>query len=157
MTSSRKLTLPDGYSRAPAPLTEERVAHIMTMMRGLLFRTGDTVKELAKEWDLCEQRVRELTAEASRRVKAEVMNPEQVGATVGMALEKTLHRAMEEGDHRNVIAAAKTWQELAIPVQGGGLPQFKTAQEALDYIRRITPALEAQAAREATDATNMEE
>jgi nucleoid DNA-binding protein len=83
------------------------------LMRGLAFVKGRTVKRLAAEWGLSEQRVRELSAEASKRVRAELTDPDRVTVTVCGYLERTLRDARKDRDHRAVVAAAKAWAELA--------------------------------------------
>lgn len=100
-------------------VTEQRLAIISTMMRALTFRRGKTAKELAQKWDLSLARVHELTAEASKRVRAEVLDPDHVGATVGNALETVIERALKAGDRRTVVEAARVWAQIS----GANAPQ----------------------------------
>lgn len=99
-------------------ITEARIEHICELMRTLAFKTGRTVKELAKQWDCTEQYCRELTAEASKRIRAELTDPDRVTAKVTTSLEMVLDNAMQgmlEGDgrsRRDAIEAAKTWAVL---------------------------------------------
>ena len=102
-----------GYSHA---VTEERIARVMAMMRDLTFRRGETAKELAKEWDLHPQRVAEITAEASRRARAEILNPDHVTVTVGQRMEQIV----TGGEDRDAVAAGKVWAQLA-----GAMPDVK--------------------------------
>jgi hypothetical protein len=102
--------------------TEARVAHIAELMRTLKFKRGKTAKELSKAWDLGIDRVHELTAAASKRVRAEVMNPDRVSADVGTALQITLADEMAKGRRKNgrVIAdLARTWMQIS----GAAAPQ----------------------------------
>ena len=92
---------------------DARVAHIADLMRTLKFQRGKTVKALAKEWGLGEQRVRELSAMASKIVRAEVTDPDAVTVTVCTYLERVLEQAWEKGDRKHVVLAAKVWAEMA--------------------------------------------
>lgn len=117
-----------GQERAPNAVTEVRIERIAQMMRTLRFRRGLTAKRLAKEWGLGLDRVHELTAEASRRVCAEVKDPTATGAKVGSTLDRLLDRANAQlaagGDvsPQLVVAvtnAAKAWAHLS----GANAPQ----------------------------------
>jgi hypothetical protein len=104
----------DGYSGTKhGGSVEARIEHIAELMRSLRWRTGETGKVLARQWDLSEQRLRELAAEASRRVRAEVTDPDRVSVSVGVVLESALVGALEDKDWRAVAAVAKTWGEIA--------------------------------------------
>lgn len=92
---------------------EARIDHIAELMRSLKWRRGDTYKELAKEWALSEQYLRELAAEASRRVRAEITDPDRVTASVGVALEIALEGAVGDRDWKGVAQVARTWSEIA--------------------------------------------
>jgi hypothetical protein len=93
--------------------TEARIQHIEAMMRNFTWRRGLTGRGLAVEWDLCEQRVGELAAEASKRIRQAIMNPEEVNAAVGAALEKALADAMTDGNLKVVAQLAKTWADIS--------------------------------------------
>ena len=93
-------------------MTEARIAVIADMMRALAWRRGKSGPELAAKWNLSLTRVEHLAAEASKRVRAELLDPERVSETVSCALDTTLRKALAANDHRNVIAAAKTWAEV---------------------------------------------
>ena len=98
---------------------EARIAHIADLMRGLKYRKGVTCKALAQEWDLSEQRIWELSAEASKRVRAEVTDPDRVGAKVCTVLERVLDDAVDDGDRKSAIDAAKQWAIIS----GAAAPQ----------------------------------
>lgn len=97
-------------------LTETRLAHIVGLMLGLKFRTGSTARKLAKEWDLSEKRVRELTAEASKRVRAQI-NPDAVVAEVFPELLRTFHSSARDArrnrDPKMVSAVASLTGQIA--------------------------------------------
>jgi hypothetical protein len=103
----------------PEPETVARLRHIMMLMRRLKWRTGETGVELAKQWGVSEQRVGEIAAEASKRVRAELMNHEHVGATVGSALDWALQEAVDKGDFRAIASLAKVYADAA----GASAPQ----------------------------------
>jgi len=119
-------------------LTEQRIAYIMGMMREWAWRRGDSGPTLAKQWGLSEQYLRELAAEASKRVRAEVTDPERVSGTVGSALSKVLHDSMDDGDRKSVIDASKAWAQIVgamapqrVDVTARGEPTPADAQRIL--------------------------
>jgi hypothetical protein len=98
---------------ARAAVTEARIAHIAGMMRRLAWRTGESAPELAADWKLSRSAVEKLSAEASRRVRAELADPGEVTTIVTSALARVLHDALAAGDRRNAIRAAETWARIA--------------------------------------------
>lgn len=93
LTASSPTPAREGEIRAA---TEARVEHIAGLMRRLEFRTGETIKGLALEWGLSEQRMRELSAIASKRVRAELTDPDRVTVKVSTVLERVIDEAMAE-------------------------------------------------------------
>lgn len=85
-------------------LTEARVVEVVELMLEGSFRRGSTVRELAQRWGVGEHRAREITALASKRVRAQLTDPDELAAEVVPALLKALHSATEEGDARGVAA-----------------------------------------------------
>ena len=83
--------------RAP---TEARINYIVGLMTDLEFESGKTVKMLAKKWKVGEQRVRELTAEASKRVRAVVMSRDDIADRVNLTLERILKDAIDDNNSR---------------------------------------------------------
>lgn len=94
-------------------ITEVRIEHIAGLMRALTYRTGVTSRELALEWDLGLARVEELTAAASKRVRAEITDPDRTVAKVCSAFDQVIDDALADGDRRSVIAAGKVWAEVS--------------------------------------------
>lgn len=100
---------------------ERKIDHICSIMRVLKWRRGKTNRELAKEWDLTHDYVTDLASEASKRVRAEIMDPDLVSADVGTALQLVLHAAIgkivndapDTSARRDAIEACKTWAMLA--------------------------------------------
>lgn len=91
----------ESESRAREPVgvpneVESRVRHIMGMMRRLEWIRGASGESLADEWGLSLSRVEDYSAEASRRVKAEVTDPDHVTSTVCTALDTVLREAMAD-------------------------------------------------------------
>jgi hypothetical protein len=110
---------------ARAAITEARIARIAGMMRRLDWRTGESAPELAAEWKLSRSAVEKLSAEASRRVRAELADRREVTTVVTAALARVLHDAVAAGDRRNAIRAAETWARIAgaiAPPQRDPLP-----------------------------------
>jgi hypothetical protein len=101
------------------PLTEMRLAEMMAVMRTLQWQKGITGPVFAEKWGLSLTRIEHLSAEAWRRVKAEVNDPDRVGATVGTAIEQVMIEALnDKGGERNqsrkiVVEAAKVWAAIA--------------------------------------------
>jgi hypothetical protein len=93
--------------------TAARLGHICELMRTLQFQRGKTAKLLAAKWGLTPNTVAHLTAEASKIVRAEVMNPEHVSATVGTYLEWGLAQAKKTRNLRAIEGLAKQWAIIA--------------------------------------------
>lgn len=102
--------IPFGMSHTGA--TEARIAYIADQMRRLEWRTGETGTELANAWGLSKSSLEKLSAAASKRVRAEVCDPEAVSISVGAALDRVMRDALADGDRRSVIAAAATWARI---------------------------------------------
>lgn len=94
-------------------ITEARIAKIAAMMRNLEWRRGETGRTLEVEWNLSTSRIEHLAAEASRRVRAEVLDPDQVSETVACALDRIMRDAIKDDDRKNAIAAGKVWAVIA--------------------------------------------
>lgn len=100
-------------------ITEARIAHIADLMRNCQWVTGRSGKELAKEWGITYDYLRHLSAEASRRVKKECLDPEAVGAQVGAALSAAVREAMQDRDWKALAQLSRVW----IDASGAGAPQ----------------------------------
>jgi hypothetical protein len=107
--SGEQLVDPEAIHSA---LTESRLSVIEDDMRRNRFVRGRSVRAYAELWGLSHQRVRELTAIASRRVLADVADPEGVTRDVSVALRRTIRKASREGDHKAVIAASKALAQI---------------------------------------------
>jgi hypothetical protein len=88
------------------------VDHIAKMMRGLTWKRGESVRALSAAWGLCEKRIRELSAEASKVVRAEIADPDTVQTTVCAALDWAIHDAKKRGKHMAVARAGKVWSDI---------------------------------------------
>ena len=126
--------------------TEQRIAHIMGMMRRWEWRRGKTGPQLAALWGLSEDRVKDLAAEASKRVRAEVTDPARVSGTVGTALAKVLDDAMQDNDRKSVIDASKAWAQIVgamAPTKVDVTTTEATPAKAAELVRaafgRVTP------------------
>lgn len=80
-------------ARATPDETYRRVERIVGMMRRGEWKRGETAAILAEDWDLAENSVEHLAAEASRVVAREVVDPEGVKVDVATILLKDLERA----------------------------------------------------------------
>lgn len=108
----------DKKKRTPQGTREARVQHIEGLMRTFKFKRGKTVRDLAKTWGVSEVYCRELSAAASKRIAAAVMEPDAVNAIVGSALEEIIARCMPAKKYREVIEASKAWAHIS----GAGAP-----------------------------------
>ena len=126
------------------PLTEQRIAHIMGMMRRWEWKRGESGPVLAERWGLSVDRVKDLAAEASKRVLAEVTDPALVSGTVGMALQRVLDEGMEAtGDakwhgRKLAVESSKAWAQIVgamapqrVDVTSRGEPTPADAQRIL--------------------------
>jgi hypothetical protein len=77
---------------------ERRIEIIADLMRSGRYKRGKDADRLAKEWDLPVNKVRILTATASKRVRAEMSSAEKESAavTVMTALEEVISTSLEE-------------------------------------------------------------
>ena len=109
---------------------EERVQYIMSLMEAGQFRRGRTYKLLADEWGLSRSTVGHDTAEASRRVRQHIMDPDGIAVDVGVVLSDALFDAVEDAKtyrggreglkaRDQIIAAAKVLAD----VSGATAPQ----------------------------------
>ena len=106
---------PDATQAAPkhTPAVEARIEYLAERMRRLNFKTGVTVRRCAAEWGYTEQYVRLLSAEASKRVRAELTDPDRVTMTVCGYVEWALRMAKRDHDPKAIAPLAKAWAELA--------------------------------------------
>ena len=102
------------------PTVDGRINHCMMLMRELRWKRGVTDQHVATAWGINLASVRQYSAEAWRRVKAEVTDHDAVAATVCVALERVIEEGSVKGlnGHRSVIEAAKAWAAIA----GAGAP-----------------------------------
>lgn len=93
---------------------ESRVQFIMDMMRKLEFVRGKngTGPKLADEWGLAYSTVRNMTAEAWRRVCAEATDCENTKGTVCVTLDESLQRAFKGAEYRSVASLADVWTRI---------------------------------------------
>lgn len=100
-------------------VTESRIEHICELMRGMLFRRGKTGKLLESEWGLSHDRIKELTAEASKRVRAEVTDPERQRGDICVALQHIVEETVQRGQYREAIQALDVFSRVLPPAQSG--------------------------------------
>lgn len=87
-------------------LTEIRVEAIAATLRNCTFKNGVTLQAFAADWGIELQRVHELSAIASKRVRAEVTDPDRVAAKGFAMLEKIADEAMTSCDAKTGDTAA---------------------------------------------------
>lgn len=93
-------------------VTERRVAHIVGLMSRFEFRRGHTAQQLADEWGLSLSYVHDLTAEASKRVRA-TATADDVAAQIIPGLYRAFDTAAASSDPKALAAAASIAKVLA--------------------------------------------
>lgn len=106
-----------------------RVEEIAQTLRACTFRNGVTLKDFAAKWGLSIQRVHELSGLASKKVRAEVTDPDRVAAKGFAGMEKIADDSMAAAEddvenaatHRaTALRAFDTWltkSGVAAPTQ----------------------------------------
>ena len=114
---------PKTYKRGTTLTTEEKVAYIEGLMYSGVWRRGRTHRMLANEWNLSNDRVRQLASEASRNVRKHISDPDSAAVDVMLALKEVLEDALEDAASESmtkeslkardqVIAAAKAYSDI---------------------------------------------
>ena len=114
----------------------DRVDFICDLMRALRFERGKTHKQLAQAWGVSASTVRDYTSEASRIVKAEVTDKDGIERDVGATLVWAMRSAVEAGDRRNAIAAARTAAEVS-GVKAAERHEVTTTEATPENARRL--------------------
>lgn len=113
-----------------------RIDQVVGLMRELRWVRGKSVTVMAREWGCSEDVVRQISAEASRRICAEEGSVEQAKPLIVTHLARALEDAHEKGP----IAVAKV-AEVYAKVAGANAP---TKQE-IRFDGQSTEELEAEA------------
>jgi hypothetical protein len=108
------------------PSVEERVTRVVAMMTDGTFRTGQTVHELAAEWGVSVQAASNITAEASRTVRAHIDTNE-----ITRKLNEVIDRlfALGETDRDRILALGRAG-DLCVQMLKGGLGKSMSKDEA---------------------------
>lgn len=99
---------------------QERVEYVVSLMRECAWSRGRTGPELAAAWGLAKTTVEGYASEASRRVRAELVDPDLVQVTVADALREVIEGARADVVAREdvraartaIIQAGKTWADI---------------------------------------------
>ena len=98
---------------------EDRIQHIMHLMRTLAFERGVTWRHLRDEWGVGDSSIKEMCAEASRRVKAELTNKDEVTVDVGVTLQRVMRKGLSDYETEHdvkagslTIQAAQVWSSI---------------------------------------------
>lgn len=94
-------------------LTEQRIEHIMQLMRKLQWIRGETGKKLAVEWGLSVSRVEHLSAEASKRIRQYFSDPKDIATEIQLAIDKILRDALDSKERKVALEALKLWAEVS--------------------------------------------
>ena len=105
---------------------EDRVQACMDLMRTLAWVRGSSAPKLAAEWGMAVNSVEDISAEASRRVKAEVTEPDVVTVDVCTALSRVMRDAL-----------AESYDPAMIDGGAGKDGERKVYQESPNVARRV--------------------
>jgi hypothetical protein len=101
------------HARARPETVDERVEHIADLMRSLQWERGKTSKKLADEWEVAVSTVENYSAEASRRVRAEVQDPGETGRDISIGLRKLFVDAVNNADGKTAARLAEVWATVS--------------------------------------------
>lgn len=127
-----------------------RVKHIVELMADLKW-TRPMGRELAQKWGLSPERVRALSAEASRIVSRDVMDADHVRATCGAALERII-TDFDTSDRKSLVLAISAWAKIAgveaaskVEITTRAIEEFERmpVPERVKYLREKAAALSA--------------
>jgi hypothetical protein len=133
---ARVIPEPDSPEVAALKEPADRVAYIADLMRRLRFERGYTSKVLAKAWGIQPASARRYSAEASRVVRAEVTNRDDIEQDVGSTLMWAMKSAVQNGDRRNAISAAKVAAEVS-GVKAAERHEVVTTEATPENARRL--------------------
>jgi len=132
-----------GLARA-RPSVEERVTRVVAMMTDGTFRTGQTVHELAAEWGVSLQAASNITAEASRTVRAHI-DTNEITRKLNEVIDRLFTLGGAEADRDRILALSRAG-DLCIHMLKGGFGKFaskgeddlsqKSERELLEIIAR---------------------
>lgn len=112
MTSDGTLkSLKKGRPSGPDAASELRIEEIAQTLRDGTFRNGTTLQAFADRWGVTLHRVHELSGAASKKVRAEITDPDRVAAKGYAYLERIADDAMDGDamDRKLALAAVDTW------------------------------------------------
>lgn len=98
--------------RATRTQVDERVGIIEGLMRRAAWDRGRTSRALASQWGCSLAAVNDYAAEAGRRVRAEVTDPDGVQTTVCAALSTIIREGLRDGERKTVVSAADVWTRI---------------------------------------------
>jgi hypothetical protein len=93
---------------------EQRINRMVELMLANKWKTGRTMRELASEWGISQQRARELSAEASKIVRQELLA--NVSSSIVPTLKSIIRGGRHEagpGDKIAAVQAAKVLADIA--------------------------------------------
>lgn len=117
-------------------------------MRRCQWERGRTNRALAEQWGCSVGAVNDYAAEAARRVRAEVLNPDEVQETVCTALSAVIREGMRDKDRRAVIAAGDVWTRIV----GARSPERVEHRITAEQLQALPPAEERAKLLEAREA-----
>ncbi len=120
--SRRPVDLPVGLCDFPERMMvprltgkDARIGHLATLFRRGAYVPGDTVRELAAEWELGEASVQDMVSQAARIVRLEIADPDRITIKSLSAIERIADEAMigEDDDGQNLA-----YRKLALSAYG---------------------------------------
>ncbi len=138
--------VPRRPSMSVKDIKEQRIEQIAGLMRQMATKQGKPLwdrkirQSLGKSWNLSDVEVRKLSAEASKRVAADVTNSEEITNFVGAAFADAMAFTFAKKDWRNMVALMGVGLKLA---------QTPVKVEIEVQAKQPTPADAAEAVRKA--------
>jgi hypothetical protein len=135
----RKIPLPgdtglEGPKTRIAGTTAARINHIVELMSTFQYKRGKTGAELARKWGLSPATITSLVGQASKIVRASVMDVDDIQANVGLALRTVLDSCLDDNERDPATKKPKFKNEST------AIANRKVAIEACIALARISGA-----------------
>jgi hypothetical protein len=115
MAARKQETKREEMSRTSDPTTLARIEEVLRLMRDCKFQRGKTWRVLAKKWNLNAVTTRRITAEASRRLRAELSeSAEEIAAEWNANVVRLMAEAKKAGDLKTQLNVLRLIADVQI-------------------------------------------
>lgn len=124
---------------------EQRVHQMVELMLANKWKTGATTRALAEAWGISYQRARELSAEASKIVRQELLTNVSMG--IVPTLQKVMRRGragMKPGDLSAAVQAAKVLADMAGLNEAPSEPAQTETKLMVEFVSPERPGVRAE-------------